>query len=236
MTNIFIGGRIEGGKTSLLQTLIFSLTYQHAPEEIELLMIDLSEKTTGILALGELPHVKKRITDGIQLKEMLDELLEVINNREVVMPSLNPNEKMKFPYSRIIIVIDDIDQMLALLSTDFDAKNKIEQIVQNGRNKGIHFVAAATTSSVTNYSHEKWFAEIRKRSFSYLLGTTQNNDVYFFNIKLKHTEMDQEFQSGEGYFIRRQPMKVKCAFTPLHLLHDLTKKVARKWLESKKRV
>lgn len=93
MTNIFIGGRIEGGKTSLLQTLIFSLTYQHAPEEIELFMIDLSEKTTGILALGELPHVKKRITDGMQLKEMLDELLEIINSREVVMPSLNPNEK-----------------------------------------------------------------------------------------------------------------------------------------------
>ncbi|PEB74185.1 type VII secretion protein EssC [Bacillus thuringiensis] len=236
MTNIFIGGRIEGGKTSLLQTLIFSLTYQHAPEEIELFMIDLSEKTTGILALGELPHVKKRITDGMQLKKMLDELLEVINNREVVMPSLNPNEKMKFPYSRIIIVIDDIDQMLALLSTDFDAKNKIEQIVQNGRNKGIHFVAAATTSSVTNYSHEKWFAEIRKRSCSYLLGTTQNNDAYFFNIKLKHTEMDQEFQSGEGYFVRRKPMKVKCAFTPLHLLHDLTKKIARKWLESTEKI
>ncbi|PEY37051.1 type VII secretion protein EssC [Bacillus cereus] len=236
MTNIFIGGRIEGGKTSLLQTLIFSLTYQYAPEEIELIMIDLSERTTGILALGELPHVKKRVTDGMQLKELLDELLEIINSREVVTPPLNPNEKIELPYSRIMIAIDDIDQILALLSADFDAKNKMEQIVQNGRNKGIHFITAATTSSVNSYSHEKWFAEIRKRSFSYLLGTTQNNDVYFFNIKLPHVEMDRELSSGEGYFVRRKQIKIKCAFTPLHLLQDLKQKIARKWIESTKRV
>lgn len=236
MTNIFIGGRIEGGKTSLLQTLIFSLTYQYAPEEIELIMIDLSERTTGILALGELPHVKKRITDDMQLKELLDELLEIINSREVVTPPLNPNEKIELPYSRIMIVIDDIDQILALLSADFDAKNKMEQIVQNGRNKGIHFITAATTSSVNSYSHEKWFAEIRKRSFSYLLGTTQNNDLYFFNIKLPHVEMDRELSSGEGYFVRRKQIKIKCAFTPLHLLQDLKQKIARKWIESTRRV
>lgn len=236
MTNIFIGGRIEGGKTSLLQTLIFSLTYQYAPEEIELIMIDLSERTTGILALGELPHVKKRITDDMQLKELLDELLEIINSRDVVTPPLNPNEKIELPYSRIMIVIDDIDQILALLSVDFDAKNKMEQIVQNGRNKGIHFITAATTSSVNSYSHEKWFAEIRKRSFSYLLGTTQNNDLYFFNIKLPHVEMDRELSSGEGYFVRRKQIKIKCAFTPLHLLQDLKQKIARKWIESTRRV
>lgn len=135
-----------------------------------------------------------------------------------------------------MIVIDDIDRILALLSVDFDAKNKMEQIVQNGRNKGIHFITAATTSSVNSYSHEKWFAEIRKRSFSYLLGTTQNNDLYFFNIKLPHVEMDRELSSGEGYFVRRKQIKIKCAFTPLHLLQDLKQKIARKWIESTRRV
>ncbi|EOW9528957.1 type VII secretion protein EssC [Bacillus cytotoxicus] len=229
MNNIFIGGRIEGGKTSTLQTLLFSIMYQYSPEEIDLYLVDLSERPTGILALGDLPHVKKKVTDGMQLKEMIDRLLEIINDRESVIPSLNPNAITKFPYKRMLIAIDDIDQMLAMLSSDFDAKNKMEQIVQNSKNKGVHFIVSATTSNVSSYSHEKWFSDIRKRSFSYLLGTTQNNDVYFFNIKLPHTEMDQELSNGEGYFMRRKPIKIKCAYTPLHLLHNMTQKIIAKW-------
>ena len=233
MSHIFIGGRIEGGKTSLLQTLLFTTTYQYSPEKVELYLVDLGERPTGILALGDLPHVKKKVTDAIQLKEMLDELLELINNREAVMPSLDPNVTVEFPYKRIIIAIDDIDQMLTVLSTDYEAKNKMELIVQNCKNKGIHFMTAATTSSLNSYSHEKWFAEIRKRSIGYLLGTTQNNDVYFFNMKLPHTEMDQELLSGDGYCIRRKPIKIKCAYTPLHLLRTMIDKISVKWAELK---
>ncbi|MBR9694828.1 type VII secretion protein EssC [Bacillus cereus] len=233
MSHIFIGGRIEGGKTSLLQTLLFTTTYQYSPEKVELYLVDLGERPTGILALGDLPHVKKKVTDAIQLKEMLDELLELINNREAVMPTLDPNVTVEFPYKRIIIAIDDIDQILTVLSTDYEAKNKIELIVQNCKNKGVHFMTAATTSSLNSYSHEKWFAEIRKRSIGYLLGTTQNNDVYFFNMKLPHTEMDQELLSGDGYCIRRKPIKIKCAYTPLHLLRTMIDKISVKWTELK---
>lgn len=94
-------------------------------------------------------------------------------------------------------------------------------------------MTAATTSSLNSYSHEKWFAEIRKRSIGYLLGTTQNNDVYFFNMKLPHTEMDQELLSGDGYCIRRKPIKIKCAYTPLHLLRTMIDKISVKWAELK---
>ena len=51
------------------------------------------------------------------------------------MPSIDPNVTVEFPYKRIIIAIDDIDQMLTVLSTDYEAKNKMELIVQNCKNK-----------------------------------------------------------------------------------------------------
>ena len=117
-------GKNRRWKTSLLQTLLFTTTYQYSPEKVELYLVDLGERPTGLLALGDLPHVKKKVTEGMQLKEMLDELLELINNREPIMPSIDPNVTVEFPYKRIIIAIDDIDQMLTVLSTDYEAKIK----------------------------------------------------------------------------------------------------------------
>ncbi|WP_242217341.1 type VII secretion protein EssC [Bacillus cereus group sp. BfR-BA-01380] len=229
INHVLITGRIEGGKTSLLQTLLLSMTYQNAAEEVELYMVDLSGKPTGILAMGELPHIKKRVTDGNQLKEMLEELSEIVKTREPVLPSIHPNEETKYPYPRIVIAIDDVDQVLALLSADYGAKEQIDKIVQEGRNKGVHFFIAGTTSNLNSYNHEKWFAEIKKRGLSYLLGTTENNDLYFFNIRLPHPETDKELPAGEGYCIRRKPIKMKAAYTPLHELQEMITRVASKW-------
>ena len=137
MSHIYLLGKNRRWKTSLLQTLLFTTTYQYSPEKVELYLVDLGERPTGLLALGDLPVMKKKVTEVcMQLKEMLDELLELINNREPIMPSIDPNVTVEFPYKRIIIAIDDIDQMLTVLSTDYEAKNKMELIVQNCKNKG----------------------------------------------------------------------------------------------------
>lgn len=52
-------------------------------------------------------------------------------------------------------------------------------------------------------------------------------------MKLPHTEMDQELLSGDGYCIRRKPIKIKCAYTPLHLLRTMIDKISVKWAELK---
>ena len=45
--------------------------------------------------------------------------------------------------------------------------------------------------------------------------------------------MDRELSSGDGYCIRRKPMKIKCAYTPPHLLYKMTNKIIVKWSELK---
>jgi S-DNA-T family DNA segregation ATPase FtsK/SpoIIIE len=53
-----VGGSIEGGKTSFLQTWILSLAYFHPPTELEIYAIDFRPSALGLSALMGIPHLK----------------------------------------------------------------------------------------------------------------------------------------------------------------------------------
>ncbi|WP_141523149.1 MULTISPECIES: type VII secretion protein EssC [Bacillus] len=223
MNNIVIAGRMESGKTSLLQSILLSMANHYSSEQLEIYTVDLTGKSMGIATMNNIPHVKQSVIDGQQFTKMLEEFLERVNERKDMVPQLGEVISDSPNNSRIVIMIDDLEQVLSYVSMEFQTKGMLEKLVEQARNKGVHFIVAGTTSNLNSYGHEQWFSHIRKRSVGYLLGTTDNSELYFFNARLHHTEMDQELAAGEGYFIKRKPVKVKIAYEPLNVVAEMMK-------------
>ncbi|UOY91680.1 type VII secretion protein EssC [Ectobacillus sp. JY-23] len=205
--HVLVGGRMEGGKTSTLQTMILSLAQDRAPDELYVYLIDPNPKPNGLYAVSSLPHVRKFASDEVQMQEVFEELVKQMD--EVKTQPFMQESGLQRPLT--VLVIDDGDSFAQQISYSYEIKDYVERIAKFGRDKGVYIIMAATLSNLSNYSHEGWFAEFKKKYAGYLLGSTYSNDVYFYNIRIPHQETDQELPPGEGYFIKRKHIKVKTA-------------------------
>jgi S-DNA-T family DNA segregation ATPase FtsK/SpoIIIE len=228
--NVLVGARIEGGKTSTLQTMVMSLTNDRSPDELHIYLVDPNPKPCGLYALSKLPHVKGFAGNETQMTAMFQEIAELMDTREGAGALFRETVPAK-KNPTIVIVIDDGDIFAQQISYSYDVKGYVERIARQGRDKGIYFIMAGTLSNLSNHSHETWFSEFKKKYVGYLLGSTYSNDVYFYNIRIPHQETDQELPPGEGYFIKRKHVKVKTALPAASpaALTAYIEKIIEKW-------
>ncbi|WP_028401643.1 type VII secretion protein EssC [Ectobacillus panaciterrae] len=228
--NILVGARVEGGKTSTLQTMVLSLTKDRSPEELQVYLVDPNPKPRGLYALSNLPHIQGFAGDETEMTAVFQEIAARMDERETSSSLLEEHEPAKKD-PVIVIVIDDGDTFAQQISYSYDVKDYVERIARQGRDKGIYFIMAGTLSNLSNHGHEGWFSEFKKKYVGYLLGSTYSNDVYFYNIRIPHQETDQELPPGEGYFIKRKHMKVKTALpaaSPAELA-KCVEQILKKW-------
>ncbi|MBM7643962.1 S-DNA-T family DNA segregation ATPase FtsK/SpoIIIE [Scopulibacillus daqui] len=210
--HVFVTGRVESGKTSLLQTLVLSLAYQYSPDGIDLYFIELEPKLKGLMTLAKLPHVKGCANDLSQAKELIANLAKIVDERKQSslafgnMPGFDDDEET---YAPLVIVIDDVDNLMQQMNMDFEMKDHLDKLTKQARLKNVHFLIAGTLSSIN--TSDPWFMNIKKKYVGFLLGSTLNSDLYFFNIRLPHSETDKELPAGDGYMIKGRETKVKIA-------------------------
>ncbi|WP_047153272.1 type VII secretion protein EssC [Aneurinibacillus tyrosinisolvens] len=211
--HLLITGRVESGKTSLLQTLLLSIGYQYTPDEADVFLIELEPKLKGIMNLVSLPHVKSHAADLSEAKQLLLEIVAEAEGRKQVHPSFGwlDKEEEEGPYRPIVIVIDDVENFMQQASMDFEMQNHLEKLTREARQKNIHFIIAGSLAGMNSYSHEKWFMNIKKKFVGFLLGSTLSNDLYFFNMRLPHAETDKELPAGTGFVIKGKHIRVKIA-------------------------
>ncbi|PWA06692.1 type VII secretion protein EssC [Pueribacillus theae] len=212
--HIFITGRVESGKTSLLQTFILSMAFQYSYQDIDLYLIELEPKRRGIMNLAKLPQVKGYATNLAQTKTLLEEAVHMAEERHEsdITIDFTDFDGEESNYRPLVIVIDDAENFMQQIGMDFDIKGYLEKLTQNAGAKNIHFVLAGSLNSMNAHMHEIWFTNIKKKYVGFLLGSTLNNDLYFFNMRLPHSETDKELPAGDGYVIKGNHMKVKIAF------------------------
>jgi S-DNA-T family DNA segregation ATPase FtsK/SpoIIIE len=210
--HIIVSGRVESGKTALLQTLILGMGRQFRSDEIDIYLIELEPKRNGMLTLASLPHVKGYATDLTQANELFDEIERELSTREGASLDFGSFQDEEGPtYKPLIIVVDDGENFMSQVSMDFNIKPKLENITKTARQKNVHFIFAGSVGGFTAYGHDTWFVNLKKKFTGILLGSTMSNDLYFFNMRLTHSETDRELPTGEGFIIRGQHEKIKAA-------------------------
>lgn len=210
--HVLVTGRVESGKTSLLQTLILSMSRQYEPEEIDIFLIELEAKRTGIMNFSYLPHVKGHATDLSGAKQVLEQAVSIIEEEQVPTYGVDWTDSMEEKtYRPLVIIIDDAENFMQQTNMDFESKNHLEKLTKEARKKNIHFLMAGSLASMNSYMHEPWMMNIKKKFVGFLLGSTLSTDLYFFNMRLPHAETDKELPTGDGFVIKGKHMKVKVA-------------------------
>ncbi|UZJ78721.1 type VII secretion protein EssC [Fictibacillus sp. KU28468] len=210
--HVFVTGRVESGKTSLLQTLALSLMYQNPADQLDLYLIEMEPQTKGIMSMAAFPHVKGYAADFMQAKELFSEIYAKMEERKSDSLSFGwGNGQEENSYPPVVIMIDDAENFMQQMNMDFEIKDQLEKLTREARQKNIHFMLAGSITSMNSYMHDGWFMNIKKKFAGFLLGSTLSNDLYFFNMRLPHTETDKELSAGDGYIIKGKHTKIKAA-------------------------
>lgn len=212
-----VGGSIEGGKTSFLQTWILSLAYFNPPTKIEIYAVDFRPSVRGLSAIMGIPHMKGYASDETELAELLQKIESMLNKRvkSKVLPVSEEMIESGENDPAIFLVIDDADYFIRRLN-NYDLKNSLNHIVSQGRNKNFYMAIAGTPSNFP-YSSDDWLSEIKGMETGFLFASLDPSDLSFFKIPTSEARVytsgsnPKTLRPGEGYFAKRRYEKIKGA-------------------------
>ena len=166
MFSAAIGGGSNTGKSTLLQTLVYSLAYTHDPHDVAIFCLDFSGGK--LVQLEALPHVMSVATksDIPRISRIFGELRAVGDRRQSVINSdrLGSWERYRElrrsggghdaaadPYGDIVVILDGWNNFCVESWVPSNIKNGHENfmntfrdIVRDGSNHGIHCVVTTT--------------------------------------------------------------------------------------------
>ncbi len=157
MPHLLVAGTTGSGKSVCLNTIIVSILYKAAPDEVKFIMID--PKQVELSMYEGLPHlvVPKVITDANKavnaLQWAVDEMerrFNLISEARVrnigeynQMDDVKSGKKKKMPY--LVIIFDEFADFMVEHKNEIESK--IQRLAQKARAAGIHLILATQRPS-----------------------------------------------------------------------------------------
>lgn len=158
LPHLLVAGSTMSGKTVFLHAVILSLLAQHAPAQLELVLID--PKATDFIFYNGLPSVRGGVvitepTDAIHALEHLVSH-DLPERTRILQGARCPNLRdynaanPTAPLRPIVVVIDEYADLIAVLSKADRAifEREINRLAQRARSVGIHLVLATQRPTV----------------------------------------------------------------------------------------
>lgn len=156
MPHLLIAGATGSGKSVCINTLITSILYKAAPDEVKLLMID--PKVVELSVYNGIPHLMipvvtdpKKASSALywavnemtqRYKTFADNNVRNIESYNKLMESVNSQQKMP----QIIIIIDELADLM--MAAPNEVEDSICRLAQMARAAGMHLVIATQRPSV----------------------------------------------------------------------------------------
>lgn len=151
--NILIAGLAGTGKTTLIQSLVYSLCSMYDPEHINIYILSL---TSQILAcLSAFPQVADIAFEGenTEIKRFINMMYKEFVRRSELFAEASTDSFIEYnnacirrgqkPEPVIVILIDRYMQLRELFDNDEFYSARIRQLIQEGSGRGIHFIVTA---------------------------------------------------------------------------------------------
>ncbi|MCQ2613701.1 MAG: DNA translocase FtsK 4TM domain-containing protein [Treponemataceae bacterium] len=160
MPHLLIAGATGSGKSVCINTIIMSLLYHAAPQDVRLILID--PKIVELSVYNGIPHLLVPVvTQADKAREVLEQTVQEMMNRYQLLAaagkrniqtynkSLSAEENHK-KLPRIVVIIDELADLM--MADGKSVEESICRITQLARACGIHLVLATqrpTTNVVT---------------------------------------------------------------------------------------
>ena len=157
MRNIIAVGLAGSGKTTLVQSMVYSLCQIYDPAHVHLYILSLTSQTLGTLAA--FPQVGDVVFDGedMEQKRFVNMLFAEMERRAELFAAASTDSFIEYnrarrkageaPQPAIIVFIDRFKQFWDLFANDEAYANRIQKLVQEGSGRGIHFVVTAMSKN-----------------------------------------------------------------------------------------
>ncbi len=161
MPHLLIAGATGSGKSVCINTLIMSILYKAAPEDVKLIMID--PKMVELAVYNGIPHLLiPVVTDPKKAAGALNWAVEEMTKRYQLFANYNvrniegfnakvksegPNEDPQFRHlPQIVVIVDELADLMMVAHKEVE--DSIVRISQLARACGIHLVIATQRPSV----------------------------------------------------------------------------------------
>lgn len=151
--NLILNGLAGTGKTTLEQSLVYSLCSMYDPEHIHIYILSLTSKTLGNLAA--FPQVGDIAFDGdtVEIKRFINMLYAEMLHRAKLFAAASTDSFVEYnaaklkhgqkPEPAVVVFVDRYVQLREMFANDDFYTNRIQQMIQEGSGRGIHFVVTA---------------------------------------------------------------------------------------------
>jgi len=157
LTHLLIAGTTGSGKSVCVNSLIVSILYGAAPDEVQLIMID--PKMVELKPFSDIPHLLVPVvTDPKEAASALNKMVyemekrysmfmkrgvkDIVTYNEAVTTRGVEGEK---PLPRIVIIVDELADLM--MSAAKEVEDSVVRIAQKARAAGLHLVIATQRPS-----------------------------------------------------------------------------------------
>ncbi|MCS0674494.1 type VII secretion protein EssC [Cytobacillus firmus] len=152
--HVVIYGSSGTGKTTFLQSLLFSFASKYSPGQLNMYVFDFAGRSLGYFS--NMPHCEEVIyaNDEEKVEQVLEDVLVIMEERKVLFSENNvgsfasyvSHSKNKLP--AIMIVIDNYS---TFRDRFFPQEDKLISLVANGKTYGIFFVITGNSKNAVFY-------------------------------------------------------------------------------------
>jgi S-DNA-T family DNA segregation ATPase FtsK/SpoIIIE len=205
-----IAGTSGSGKSSLLQAWLLGLDQRYPGDLIRAYVMDLRGSQRPVARLPAVQRVQGYVTSAERFGAVLTGLAEEIGARAqalVQWRTSRSSDDVADPraflasYPSLVLAIDDFDAFSG--AVDDDAKYRLEELLNQGRDLGFHLLLAGASSDLVAVMHDGLVRAARRSPAGFILGTSDYEDVQLLNLRLPGSGYPPTLPPGEGFFARR---------------------------------
>lgn len=225
--NVVIYGSGGSGKTTFLNTMIYSLLHEHTPEEVNIYIMDFASET--LKAFSDAPHVGDVVLsyESEKVMNLLKMLTQQLNRRKKLFVDFGGDYASYTAAGNsipsIVVVINNFAAFTEIYEND---EETVSYLSREGLKYGIYFVLTAISTSSVRFRMLQNFKQ---------LITLQFNDSADYSAVLGKTDglYPSNFK-GRGLVKRGavyefQTAHIRSESVPFRFIHDACIKLQQKY-------